>query len=134
MYNGTLPWVSNPVAQNILTYTQIAYPIILLPLYIITFTIRSIVTARNDNANTKPQAEQLGPGGKPLPKKTNKPEPTIPTSLDFSRPRKLLFDWLSVGILLTLGGNIAVVIVHALVEREERWWCGQAPTVSSKDE
>lgn len=112
MFNGTLPWVSNPVAQSVLTYTQIAYPILLILLYIITFTTRSIVTAPNDNATTK-EPEQLGPGGKPLPKK-NKKEPVIPNSLDFSKPRKLLFEWLSVGVLATLAGNIVVVIVSTL--------------------
>ncbi|KAK5107300.1 hypothetical protein LTR62_001393 [Meristemomyces frigidus] len=125
---GSLPWVSNPIAQQILTYLQIAYPIIVLFLYITTFTIWSIVTASNDNAEVKQGAEQLGPGGKPLPKK-NKPEVKGPTALDFSRPTKLLFEWLSVGLLATIAGNIAVVIVHALVEREESWWCGQAPTI-----
>ena len=131
MPHGSLPWVSNPVAQNILTYVQIAYPIIVLFLYIFTFTIWSIATARNDNDNTTQQPEQLGPGGKPLPKK-NKTESKTSNALNFSRPRKLLFEWLSVGVLATIAGNIAVVIVHALVEREERWWCGQAPTVGMK--
>lgn len=128
MPNGTLPWVSNPVAQDILTYLQVAYPIILICLYVITFTIRSITTARNDN-DTSTEPEQLGPGGKPLPQKNVK-EPAIHNALDFSRPRKLLFEWLSVGVIGTLVANIIVVIVHALVDREERWWCGQAPTVS----
>ncbi|KAK4552888.1 ATP-binding cassette-type vacuolar membrane transporter Hmt1 [Recurvomyces mirabilis] len=128
MPHGSLPWVSNPVAQNILTYLQIAYPIIVLFLYIITFTIWSIATARNDNDDTTQQPEQLGPGGKPLPKK-NKTESQRSSDLNFSRPRKLVFEWLSVGALATIAGNIAVVIVHALVEREERWWCGQAPTI-----
>ena len=128
MYNGSLPWVSNPVAQEILAYTQVAYPIVLLLFYLVVFTIHSIVTAaRNDNdkKTTSQQPEQLGPGGKPLPKKNAK-EPVIPRAQEFSRPRRLLFEWLSLGVIAT----IAVVIVHALVEREARWWCGQAPTVS----
>ena len=51
-------------------------------------------------------------------------------SLEYgSRPRKLLFEWLMVGALATLAGNIVLVIVHALMERKENWWCGQAPTV-----
>lgn len=132
MYNGPLPWVSNPVAQEILAYTQVAYPIILLLIYIIVFTVRSIVTARSDDNAQTTTSEQLGPGGKPLPKKNNnqKKKTIIPKALEFSRPRRLLFEWLSVGVLATLAANIAVVIVHTLWEREERWWCGQAPTVS----
>ncbi|KAI7607771.1 hypothetical protein KC319_g21195, partial [Hortaea werneckii] len=128
MPDGTLPWVSNPVAQDILTYVQIAYPIVLICLYIITFTTRSITTARNDDHDNL-EPEQLGPGGKPLPQKSKKKEPAIPNDFDFSRPRKLLFEWLSVGVLGSIGGNIAVVIVHAIVGREEHWWCGQAPTI-----
>ncbi|KAI7097876.1 putative ABC transporter [Hortaea werneckii] len=128
MPDGTLPWVSNPVAQDILTYVQIAYPIVLICLYIITFTIRSITTARNDDQDNL-EPEQLGPGGKPLPQKSKKKEPAIPNDFDFSRPRKLLFEWLSLGVLGSIGGNIAVVIVHAIVGREEHWWCGQSPTI-----
>ncbi|KAK5134005.1 hypothetical protein LTR08_007010 [Meristemomyces frigidus] len=125
MPKGSLPWVSDPVAQKILTSLQVAYPIALLCLYIIAFTARSIYTAANTNETT-PETEQLGPGGKPLPQK-NKKEPA--GILDFSRARKLLFQWLSLGVLATLAANVAVVVVHALLEREERWWCGQAPTV-----
>jgi len=127
MSNGKLPWVSNPVAQNILTHLQIAYPIILICLYVIAFTARSIHTAHNDN-DTQSPSEQLGPGGKPLPQKHQK-EADIHNQLDFSKPRKLLFEWLSVGVIASLAANIVVVVVHALWEREENWWCGQAPTV-----
>jgi hypothetical protein len=114
-----------------LTYIQIAYPIILLFVYLITFTIRSIVTARSD-IDSLPHPEQLGPGGKPLPKKKNhqpRKETDITEDLDFSKPRKLLFEWLSVGVIASLGSNVIVVIVHALLARREAWWCGQAPTV-----
>lgn len=115
--------------QRLLSILQIAYPIVLLFVYLISFTVRSITTASNDNDTSK-QAPQLGPGGKPLPKKnkTTK-ENGLPDFLDFSRPRKLLFEWLTIGIVFSLIGNIVVVIVHALYEREEGWWCGQAPTV-----
>jgi hypothetical protein len=129
--DNTLPWVSNPVAQRVLRYSQIAYPIVLLLLYLIAFTVRSIVTAgKEEDAVHEP--EQLGPGGKPLPsRKNNQPKkrPNIPHGLDFSRPRKLLFECLSVAVIFSLGANIVVVIVHALLERNERWWCGEAPTV-----
>ncbi|KAH9828048.1 Heavy metal tolerance protein [Teratosphaeria destructans] len=116
MMNGTLPWVSNPLAQGILTYTQIAYPIILTLLYIVVFTVQSILNARNDNAtNAQTQPEQLGPGGKPLPKKTAAKEPVVPQSLDFSRPRKLLFEWLQVGVLASLIYLVGSFMVYALL-------------------
>lgn len=126
------PWVSEPLAQHLLAYVQVIYPILLLALYLIAFTVRSVVTASNDNdAGSQPQ--QLGPGGKPLPKKNNvKKEPVVPQRLDFSRPRKLLFEWLSVGVLATLAGNVAVIVVHVIWERDEQWWCGQAPVVCNR--
>ena len=132
LYNTTLPWVSNVAAQHTLRYTQVAYPIALLILYLVAFTVRSITTSRKDEDDVPQQPEQLGPGGKPLPKKHNNggpKEPDIPADLDFSRPRKLLFEWLSVAVIASFIANIVVVIVHALVARKEGWWCGEAPTV-----
>lgn len=127
-----LPWVSNPVAQRVLRYSQIAYPIVLVLLYLTAFTVRSVLTASKDE-DALHEPEQLGPGGKPLPlRKNNQPkkQSNIPHGLDFSRPRKLLFEWLSVAVIFSLSANIVVVIVHALLARKERWWCGEAPTVS----
>lgn len=130
--NSSLPWVSDPVAQGVQTTVHVVYPILLLFLYLIAFTVRSIRTARNDNDNDPPP--QLGPLGKPLPSKhhAGQKAEVIPQELDFSKSRKLLFEWLSVGVLFSLLGNIAVVIVHALYARKERWWCGQATTVSNR--
>ncbi|WPH01589.1 heavy metal tolerance protein [Acrodontium crateriforme] len=116
----------NAVARTILTYLQIASPITLLAVYVLTFTIWSIATASSDITHVD-QPEQLGPGGKPLPKNGIKQKDA--GSVDFSKSRKLLFEWLSVGVLGTIVGNIVVVIVHALAERKEQWWCGQATTI-----
>ncbi|KAK4626832.1 ABC transporter aclQ [Fulvia fulva] len=132
LYITTLPWVSNVAAQHTLRYTQVAYPIALLILYLLAFTARSITTSRKDEDDVPQQPEQFGPGGKPLPKKHNNggpKEPDIPADLDFSRPRKLLFQWLSVAVIATFIANIVVTIVHALVARNDGWWCGEAPTV-----
>lgn len=121
------PWVSNRTAQNILRVLHFAYPLIILFFFLTTFTVRSILTAGNDNTDENPAAEPVGPGGKPLPKKA---PPKKKDVLDFSRSRKLLFEWLSLGVALTLLGNSITVIVHALYAREEQWWCGQAAVVS----
>jgi len=129
------PWLSRPVAQRVLTYGQIAYPIVVLLLYLIAFTVHSITTARRDpDPDSDPAAltrpEQLGPGGKPLPK-TSKPavDGRGGAGAGASRPRKLLFEWLSAGVIASLAANIALVIFHVLWLREEQWWCGQAPVV-----
>lgn len=141
--HSRLPWAADPRAQALLTYLQIAYPIILLILFIVAFTVRGVLTARADYVEAEAaaaaenshqnhhQPEHLGPGGKPLPRKNkrNAAAEAEASALDFSRARKVLFQSLQAGVLLTLCGNIALVVVHALVAREERWWCGQAPTV-----
>jgi hypothetical protein len=135
MADANQHWVSEPVAQRVLSYLQIAYPIVLLILYLVAFTVRSIVTAGKEEP-VVPETEQLGPGGKPLPSRKNnspKKQSNIPHNLDFSRPRKLLFEWLSVAVIASLGANIVVIIVHALLDRKEGWWCGEAPTVSLKE-
>lgn len=124
------PWVSNPVAQNILADFQIAYPLLLIFLYLVAFTVRSVRSARHDHDAVPQEPQQLGPGGKPLPnKKSATRDADDYYDLDFSKPRKLLFQWLSVGVLASFLGNIVVVLTHTLWERAERYWCGQAPTV-----
>lgn len=129
-FTTNIPWVRDSAAEVTLTRLQIASPILLLLLYIFAFLTYSVFTASNSNDDTtKPEPEQLGPGGKPLPKK-NKKESPVAGSLEHSRPRKLLFQWLGVGLLGTFCGSITVVILHAYVMSEQRWWCGQAATVS----
>ncbi len=56
-----LPWANHAMAQKILTYVQIAYPILLLFVYLIAFTVRSIVTSSSrDESNDTSEPEQLG--------------------------------------------------------------------------
>lgn len=125
-------FVSDPVAQGLLDYVQIAYPLILLFLYLVAFTVRSIATARTDADadGAQQQPKQLGPNGKPLPERqTRKDDDLQNAALDFSKPRKLLFQWLTVGVVFTLLANIVVILVHALYSRKDGWWCGVPPTV-----
>ncbi|GAM85402.1 hypothetical protein ANO11243_034090 [Dothideomycetidae sp. 11243] len=120
-------------AQNILTYLHSAYPLILLAFFIAAFTVRSIATSRaeSDADEEVPDPSQLGPGGKPLPRKSpaRLRKESQQDVLDFSRPRKLLFQWLSLGAAMTLVGNAVTVVVHALYARDEDWWCGQAMVI-----
>ncbi|KAF2723529.1 putative ABC transporter [Polychaeton citri CBS 116435] len=118
-------------AQDVKAYLQIIYPILLLVLFMVSFTTRSIITSRSDPDAAGPTSEQLGPGGKPLPKKNNnlKKDLSRANAFDFSKPRKRLFATLSWAVILSLLGNIIVVIVHALYARKEGWWCGVAPVI-----
>lgn len=130
----TQPWVSNRAAQDILTYLHASYPLILLFFFLTAFTVRSITTSRTEEEDDDQGSgsSQLGPGGKALLKKTplhasKRPQQDI---LDFSRPRKLLFEWLSLAAALTFVGNAITIVSHALYARSEEWWCGQAAVVS----
>jgi hypothetical protein len=107
---------------------QFAYPIALLVFFIGAFAAQSVLAAPpKDDDEQAPPRVQYGPGGKPLPVRSQSFKRVV--QRDFSRPRKLVFEWLSVALCLTWLGNAAVVIVHALYDRESGWWCGQAPTV-----
>lgn len=123
------PWVSNNTAQAILTYVHYAYPIVLLLLFLLAFTLHSVLTASKDDI-VEPLPDQTGPGGKPLPRNISpsarKKKQEV---LDFSPARKLVFGWLSIGVILTFLGNTVTVIVHALVDKKHEWWCGQSAVV-----
>jgi len=118
-------------AQRVLDITHYAYPLILLVAFLVAFTARSIIVSSLGRKKAVEEPEQrTGPGGKPLPPRAKKPtEQNVNDDLDFSKPRKLLFNWLSVFLCFTFVVNAADVIAHALIKREEGWWCGQAPVV-----
>ena len=124
------PWVSHHTPDNVRVNLHFASPIILLAFFLIVFTAHSIASASSD-AVVKPSTEQTGPGGKPLPQNTSlsakaKIRKDI---LDFSRARKLLFQWLTVGAILTFIGNAVIVILHAVLDRKDNWWCGESVAV-----
>lgn len=118
-------------AQKVLDITHYAYPLILLVAFLVAFTARSvIVSSLGRKKEVEAPAQRLGPGGKPLPPGTKKPEAQHKNDeLDFSKPRKLLFNWLSVLVCVTFVVNAGDVIAHALIKRDEGWWCGQPPVV-----
>ncbi|KAB8532564.1 hypothetical protein FH972_025509 [Carpinus fangiana] len=119
----------NPTIVSILTVLYYAYPIILLVFFLVAFAVRGIAYS-NSSETTEAPSSQLGPGGKPLPlkKKASQVE-SLKAALDFSRPRKLLFNWLSAFAATTFLANSTVVILHALVARSEGYWCGKAVVV-----
>ena len=123
---ASAPWALHGTAQEILIYAHFACPIALLVFFLIAFTVNSIVTAPKESSVTA-STEPKGPGGKPLPKKKG-PKPKAGchhNKDDFSPARKGLFNWIVFGSILTFVGNAVVVIAHAIVDREDGWWCGQ---------
>ena len=123
------PWLSKPAAYRVLDILHYAYPILLLVFFIFAFATRTILAAKAANTGEKQSPKvQFGPGGKPLPFRSHSYK-RIP-QIDFSRSRKLVFQWLSVFVCLTFAANATIVILQALFRRHEGWWCGQAVTVS----
>lgn len=122
------PWLSSHTASLLLKYTHYSSPAVLFLVFLIAFISRSIVNT-NKRDDLKPIITQTGPGGKPLPR-GNSPAATKEIikyeASDFTPGRKLLFVIISILLLLTLIGNAVIVISHALADREEQWWCGQA--------
>ncbi len=123
------PWVSNQFAQNILIYVRYSYPVILLVFFLAATTTHAVVTASKDEL-VQPMPDQTGPGGKPLPR-TLSPGAKKKTqqTIDFSPTRKLFFGWISVAAILTFLGDAVIIMVHALMDKENHWWCGQSAVV-----
>ena len=113
-------WISNTTARNILTDVQFAYPIITLALFLIATTAHGIWSAPKDGS-VQSSTRQTGPGGK-LKKDTQK-------MADFSPTKKYFFIWISIASILTFVGNGVLVIVHAVTDKADNWWCGQATVV-----
>ncbi|ESZ98407.1 putative Heavy metal tolerance protein [Sclerotinia borealis F-4128] len=122
--NGTGTYTT----ATILDLTHFNYPWILLVVFLASFITHSILTAEYSD-ESGPML--TGPGGKPLPRSVRKTKQDRDKlkSQDFSPVRKLLFLWLSAGILVTFLGNAINIVVHALDKRENGWWCGEATAI-----
>ena len=122
-------WISNTTARSILTYAHYACPIILLVFFLVATTAFGVLTASQEEL-VRASPDQTGPGGRPLPRNTSpgakKPRQQL---TDFSPARKILFIWISVAAILTFVGNSVVVITHAITNKADQWWCGQAVVV-----
>ena len=120
--------VLDHTTRRVLRYLHYAYPTILLVFFLAAFMIYSAVTAPEESTSSTPA--QTGPGGKPLPRNRRMKIQKPGRAADFSPARKSLFKWLSVAVLLTFVANAVLICIHALVERESGWWCGQDTVVS----
>jgi hypothetical protein len=125
--------LAGAVAQDFLVLLHFAYPILLVAVFLAAFTVHSIATASEDATSVPTQL--TGPGGKPLPRtrnqKAKEKAQQEQRDYDFSPARKLFFHLGSAGVVLTFALNAAIVILHAVWDRTETWWCGQHVVVSS---
>lgn len=122
--------LNGTATEVLLDITHFNYPWLLLLIFLAAFITNSVLTAESSADIDEPAV--LGPGGKPLPRSAKKlKEAKEKKKLkDFSPYRKLLFIWLSAGLIITFVANATNIIVHALTKRENGWWCGEATAVS----
>lgn len=123
------PFATQRSVRTVLDYLSTLSPILLLVSFGITFVAHSVISAKK----TKPANAQVqtGPGGRPLPKRMRSTAVVpAPIAREFSPKVKLLFKWLSVGVMFTFVVDATVNILHALFHRREQWWCGQSTVVS----
>ncbi len=138
MAGGTLELSSNfdydgtEAISILVDLVHFNYAWVLFVVFLVAFVANSVLTAEPSSDSKEPVL--TGPGGKPLPRSSarkSKEEREKKKKLkDFSPGRKLLFLYLSVGVLATFVGNGANIIIHALTETDNDWWCGEATAVS----
>lgn len=118
--------------DQILVYLHYAYPILLLAFFLFAIAVRSVRAASLDSSSSSDSTScpRFGPGGKPLPKRKPAGPAARLRSLQISRPRRLLFEWLIAAATLTFIANAVIVVFHVICERREKWWCGQSVVVS----
>ena len=118
-------------APHILAQLHLAYPVVLLVFFLVTFMSHSIITANPEKTTTA--APVSGPGGKPLPRNKRARSGSIIKlqGRDFSPAQKSLFKWVSVALIFTFLANAVLVLLHVLVNRADGWWCGQHVAVST---
>jgi hypothetical protein len=117
---------SGHTTQDVVVFLRISYPIILLITFIVAFITNSIITAKKATQNDR--KEQMGPGGRPLPKRARSTM-AVAKSRKLSRGTSVLFRWLAVGVLATLVADAAINMTHVLFARSQHWWCGQSVVV-----
>lgn len=127
--SGANTWTNSVAAKQTLIYLHYGYPLALLTMFLVVFIGHSIRTAAPEKDVSNIGSIQTGPGGKPLPgyKALARKSKQIP---EFGPGSRLTFCWLTIGVAFTFLVNAALICVHALVYREEMWWCGKSVAVS----
>lgn len=116
-------------ALELLEYLRTSYPILLLLLFAVAFIANTVASARKAN---RPESPRMGPGGRPLPSRSR--SSGIRKTQGFSNTVKRVFNWLSVGVLVTFLADATIYILHVMTARAEHWWRGQSVVVRSRRE
>jgi hypothetical protein len=124
---GYSPPFSHKTTREILQYTRIISPIVLLLVFLIAFVAQSIIAAKGSTNHNN--GVRTGPGGRPLPRRSRSTAVVKKAPVDFSSNLKLVFKWLSVAVPVTFVADAAFTMVHVIVNRHENWWCGQSVVV-----
>ena len=127
--SGANTWTSSVAARQALIYLHYIYPVAILLIFLVVFLIHSIRTAVPEKEFSPQESAQTGPGGKPLPDNRKLARKST-LSPEFGPGSRLTFCWLSIGVVLTFLADAILICVHALVYREENWWCGKSVAVS----
>ena len=120
-------WVQSQEIQRALDLLHYFYPVALIIIFLAGVMIYSIRTAPEEVSATPPP--QKGPGGKPLPRSKKPKKSRRSFTQDFSSASKALFNWFTVGIILTFLADAVLICIHALVDRKDQWWCGKPVAV-----
>jgi ATP-binding cassette, subfamily B, vacuolar membrane transporter HMT1/ACLQ len=130
-------WHGQNIVATVLAAVYYFSPVVLLFFFLVAFTIRSVRASSPptvEELNNGPTVSEIliGPGGKPLPqRKLTGLQRRRDKANDFSLPRKLVFQWLSIGATSTFLCSAAAVITHVL--NEHQWWCGDQLVVRPTD-
>ncbi|RMZ81931.1 hypothetical protein DV738_g2011, partial [Chaetothyriales sp. CBS 135597] len=115
---------------HILNIAKLAYPAVILFLFVICFAVHGITTAPDDEHKVKVQALK-GPGGRPLPVRriSAKEIKEAAAQRDCSPRAKLVFRIAQGAVLATFVADAVIILLQVLIYRKEEWWPGQAPIV-----
>jgi ATP-binding cassette, subfamily B, vacuolar membrane transporter HMT1/ACLQ len=118
-------------SRQILKYTQISAPALVLLVFLVAFVSHGILTAPpSDDVEVLAKS---GPGGRPLPRRRQSTQQVREAAKirDFSPNVKLLFNWLGLFALMTFAVDAILIVLQTIIHFREKWWPGQAAVVSS---
>ncbi|KAL6704430.1 ATP-binding cassette-type vacuolar membrane transporter Hmt1 [Coniothyrium glycines] len=121
-------WAYAAPLRKAVTAIQYAYPIVMLFFFLAAFTLRSIAASKSNSNIAQPTT--TGPGGKPLPATDPTRNFVKKTAHDHvTQTQKRLFEWVSLATALTFLGSSAIIIMHALINKDEGYWAGKATVI-----